>query len=139
MSSIQCAVVFLYNQIINVFQTKNMARNNYDEGCFTNLFKIGILVAIFLGVVIALYNFLDNNSRYISENYTTLFFLIIAVICIISISVYFSQKKKLNEKIDDLERKTSDLLSQKSQIENTLNRLRVRMQEKDNLFESYNN
>jgi Holliday junction resolvase len=117
-----------------------MARNYYDdEGCFTNLFKIGIVVAIFFGVLIGLYNFLDNNSKYISENYTMLFFLIIAVIVITSVSIYLNQKKKLNTKINDLEKTNKELNSQKSQIENTLIRLKDSMEKKDNLFESYKN
>ena len=56
-----------------------MSRGYDDDGCMTNLFKIGILFAIFLGVVISIYNFLDNNSGYISENYTALFYLSVKI------------------------------------------------------------
>lgn len=117
-----------------------MARNYYnEEGCFTSLFKIGIVFAIFLGVLIGLYNFLDSNSKYISENYTMLFFLIIAIVVITSFSVYLNQKKKLTGKINDLEKQNKELNSQKLQIENTLVRLKNSMAKKDNLFESYKN
>lgn len=117
-----------------------MAKNYYDEeGYFTNLFKIGIVIAIFLGVLIGLYNFLDRNSNYISENYRILFFLIIAVIVIISCSVYLNQKRKLNGKIKALEINNKELNSQKSQLENTIIRLNDSMAKKDIFFESYKN
>lgn len=117
-----------------------MARNNYDEeGFFTNLFKIGIMIAIFLGVLIGTYYFFDSNKSFISENYKMLFFLVIAVIIITSISFYFNQKNKLKEKIKDLEEINQDLIHINLKTEYKFNRLVDTLKEKDNLFESYKN
>lgn len=117
-----------------------MARNYYDdEGCLTVLFKIGIVLAIFFGVLIGLNTFFEKNSNYISENYKILFFLIIAVIVITSVSFYLKQKNKLTGQIIDLEKQNKELNTQILQKENTLVRLKDSIAKKDNLFESYKN
>ena len=110
-----------------------MARNNYEEGDYIIIIIfIAIVLAIFLGVVYGTYSFLDTNKKYISENYSTLFLLVVAVITIISVSAYFRQRNKLNKKIRVLE-------SQKTNIEKELSRLKNSLSQKDSLFESYKN
>ena len=115
-----------------------------DDGCLTLFFKIGFLVALFLGVFIGIYNFLDNNKNYIATNHITLFYTSVIIITIIFLIVFFNQKRKYETKIESLKKdynskekelKQSQINLQK--IEKESEKLKECMSKKDRLYESY--
>jgi hypothetical protein len=128
-----------------------MARNYYDnEGCFTDLFKIGIIITVFLGTFAGIISFLNQNSNYINNNYTTLFFFLIITIIIISVSTNLSQKTKFKtklieiekenqKKINSIEKEIKEIRLQKSEFEEKFLGIKTSMAKKDLLYESYKN
>lgn len=117
-----------------------MARNNYDDKeFFTGLLKIGIVLSIFFGIFLGSIIFLDWSSKFISKNYTFLFFSVTTAIIVTSVTAYLNQKKKLNRKINDLEKINSELTYQKSKLDDTVIRIKDTIAKKDSLYQSYKN
>lgn len=123
-----------------------MYRSYDDDGCLTLFFKIGVLAALFLGVFIGIYSFLDSNKHYIATNHIALFYTTVIVITIIFFIVFFKQKRKYETKIEDLKKdynsKVKELKHSEFHLKNKeikINKIKECMSKKDKLFESYNN
>lgn len=121
-----------------------MHRSYDDDGCLTLFFKIGFLAALFLGVFIGIYNFLDNNKDYIATNHITLFYISVFVITIIFFIVLFKQKRKYETKIEGLKKdynsKEKELKQSHINLqfnEKEIEKLKECVYEKDRLYESY--
>ncbi len=107
-----------------------------EEGCL-KLFKIGVIVAVFVGVLIGSYQALNNSS--ISENFVTIFYVTIATIVIASLIIYFRQRKNLNNKITDLSKKLNDSAAENVRLGKTIIDLKECISKKDGLYEAYKN
>lgn len=114
-----------------------MSKYNYNDGGFTTLFKLGIIGAVFLGVFIGIYNFLDRNSDFFSENDIAIFYGVISVLSTIFIVLYLRQRTKLNNKISELTKELSQANKLKLKLEKTISDLKVCLDNKDRLYESY--
>lgn len=114
-----------------------MGKYNDDNKFGVYLFLIGLGIAVILGVAIGIYNFLDNNSRYISNNHIGLFYLSILVLSIIFITVYFKQRSNYNTRLRDLEKELDELNSYLKKKEVIVKEIKNSMSEKNKLYESY--
>jgi len=107
-----------------------------EEGCL-NIFKIGIVVAIFFGALLGCYQGLIQSG--ISEDSVIVFYFVIGIIVIASLIILYRQRKIKNDVINDLSKKLNDITSEKLILEKTISDLKDCISKKDGLFEAYKN